>query len=153
MQNLLLTGLLACSLTVQARNEEPKITPGVVQSFNQQFKTAKEVQWKQVDEFYRASFWKSDQYVEAYFTGTGNLFATTRKISPLKLPVILQVPLRQYADYWITDATELFVEDTVSYVVTLQSANDTLMLRSSGTQWKPADTRTKRQRLESLLMQ
>jgi len=113
------------------------ISPVVVQSFKNTFSQATEVSWSVSDNFYKADFFLNGQYASVFYNCDGRLMATTRNITSLQLPVILQAAIKKdYNDYWISNLFELTNDDGISYYITLQKGDTKLILKSaSHTEW------------------
>lgn len=107
------------------------ISEAVIRSFQHSFAAAKEVTWEQYNELYKAKFALNGQYLTAFFTAEGELFAVTKNILSTQLPVLLQVKLKScHNNFWITDLFELSNEEGVTYFVTLENADNKLVLKS-----------------------
>jgi hypothetical protein len=78
------------------------------------------------------NFSLNGQYAAAFYTEEGKLMATTRNITSLQLPITLQASLKKdHAAFWITDLFELTTEGSTEYYVTLENAEQTLILKAS----------------------
>lgn len=116
-------------------HEEP-IHPVVLKSFQHSFRNAEEVNWTKSREFYKAQFRLNCQQVYAFYAMNGSLIATTRNLLFTELPVMLQTSLDELQNgYWITDLFELSNEDGTNYYITLENADNKLVLRSNKTNW------------------
>ena len=102
-------------------------------SFKQDFASAKEVTWETGKELAKATFKLNDQVMFAYYTESGELMAVVRNMVSGQLPINLLTNLKKnYKDYWITDLFEVSASNESSYYVTLQSADNVIVLKSSG---------------------
>jgi hypothetical protein len=111
----------------------PDIDAKVLNSFKNQFATATEVEWSVGSEYYKASFLYNNNYVFAYYSTEGGFLATLRNISSVNLPVMLQTVLKNdYEGYWISDLYELAKNDGTAYYVTLENAEQKIVLKSTG---------------------
>ena len=69
----------------------------------------------------------------AYYSEAGELIAVTRNIVSSQLPIALLTTLKKnYNSYWISDLFEISSNNDASYYVTLQSADQTVVLKSNG---------------------
>ncbi len=129
--------LLASVFTKSSFANDEKITPAVLNAFQKTFSAAKEVQWTETNNMYKAQFELSGQVVNAYYDQDGTMLAVVRNITSLQLPVALQASIKKdHADYWITELFELTNDSGTSYYVTLESADAKVVLRSSSsTNW------------------
>lgn len=120
------------------------ISPKAVKAFNSSFKNVTEVSWSIADNFYKASFSMNGQYVTAYYDADGNRKAVTRNISSLQLPITLQAELQKsYDNFWITDLFELADANGTSYYITLENANDKIVLKSNSSRWETFQKQSK----------
>ena len=136
MKLLLATLITVFSLvsTKSQASDEVKVSAAVLASFNTSFKNASEVKWNVSDNFYKAEFSMSGQYVTAYYDATASLIAVTRNVSSFQLPITLQTKLRtSYESHWISDLFELSDDNGTSYYVTVENGDEKLTLKSTGT--------------------
>lgn len=118
-----------------ASNRE-MIAPAVVASFQKTFNNASEVSWSSSRDFYKVQFLLNNQYITAFYDADGGLLALTKNISSTQLPILLDANLRaQYDGYWISELIECSTNDEVSYYVTLENANEKLILKSYSSNW------------------
>lgn len=114
-----------------------KVSAAVLQSFNSSFEKATEVKWTATTEYFKADFCYDGLYVSAFYDGTGTMIALTRNISPVQLPMRLQTSTKKhYNGYWISDLFELNNEAGTSYYMTIQNADDVVVLKAAaGDDW------------------
>lgn len=129
-------GLLAVMGTSNAYPSE-KVSPRVLASFKSEFSSAKDVEWDTGNNYFRAAFLLNEQKVFAYYSVEGELISIARYISPLQLPINLFSNLKNdYTKYWISDLFEVSNSEGLHYYVTLETADNKLMMRSSnGGSW------------------
>jgi hypothetical protein len=135
MKKMILTVAVALiTLGVMAAGPDQK----VLDAFNQDFKSAKEVEWTAGINYYRATFSYNDKHVFAYYDLNGELMGLTRYISISDLPMMLQGNLKKdYSDYWISDLFEVANNEGTSYYVTLENADTKMVLKASdGKSWR-----------------
>ena len=102
-------------------------------SFKQDFASAKEVTWETSKELVKATFKLNEQIMFAYYTESGELMAVVRNMVSGQLPINLLTNLKKnYQGYWITDLFEVSASNESSYYVTLESADNVIVLKSSG---------------------
>lgn len=105
----------------------------VLNAFNAEFNSAKQVEWATGSNYYRASFVYNNKHVFAYYNMDGEFLGMTRYISSMDLPIGLQTSLKNdYADYWISDLLEVAKNGGTAYYVTLEDADTRLVLKSAG---------------------
>lgn len=118
--------------------DEPEVSRAAIASFQSTFATATEVKWTVNEEYYKADFSLNGQYASAYYDIDGVLIATTRNITSLQLPIALQASLKKdYGSYWVSELFEVSNEDGTQYYVTLETADNKLILKAATTnEWK-----------------
>ncbi len=136
MKKLLFTLAIALS-TFSAFAGEEEVNPKVLNAFNREFKTAKEVEWTVGTNYYRATFTYNDKHVYAYYDNNGELLGLSRYISPTDLPLTLQGSLRgNYEAYWISDLFEVANNEGTTYYATVENADTKIVLKASdGKSW------------------
>lgn len=128
--------LLATSSLFSA--EVTEVNSVVLNAFKKQFANASDVEWNTGNNYFKASFlYNNNNYVNAFYSQEGEFIATTRNISSVNLPMLLQTSLKQkYDNYWISDLYELAKPESTSYYITLENADQKIILKSSGgTEW------------------
>jgi ABC-type enterochelin transport system ATPase subunit len=127
MAMMLMTGLTGAF----AKNNEG-ISNEITTSFNKDFASATNVSWNKQKNFTKATFTMSNQVMFAYYDENGSLIASARNILSEQLPINLMNDLKKgYSNYWISELFEMDKEGQASYYVTLENADETLILRSS----------------------
>lgn len=126
------------TLTTGAFAGEEKVKPEVLDAFNNKFTSAQDVTWMAGTNYYKAAFIYNGAWVFAYYNTTAKLVRLTRHVSSTQLPFYLQNSLKKkYADYWITDLVEESTVKGFSYYITLQDADQKIVLKSkNGSDWE-----------------
>ena len=109
-----------------------RVSPTVLKSFETSFKAAQEVSWTVTGEMYKAAFTFNGQHVTAFYNNEGSLVALTRNITSNQLPIKLQTELKNKETGWITDLFEVSGEEGVTYYVTMENADQKVVLKSEG---------------------
>ena len=137
MKKMILTLAIAVSSLV-AFAGEVNVNEKVLDAFKTEFAAVKEVEWAAGSDYYKASFKYNEKYVFAYFSTDGDLIGLTRYISPVDLPLNLQIGLKKNSNgYWISDLFEVAKNETTSYYITLENADTKTVLKSTGgSDWK-----------------
>ena len=144
MKKIILTLAIALS-TMYSFAGEVKVSSKVLNAFNSEFNSAKEVAWTATNSYYKAAFLFNDQHVFAFYSTEGELLGLTRYISSLDLPIRLQAGLKKdYSNYWISDLFEVSNSEGTGYYITLQNADSKIVLKSTGGEsWKTYEKKTK----------
>ncbi len=118
--------------TLSAFAGEDKVNPQVLNAFKSEFNTAKEVEWTIGINFYKAAFIFNDKHVFAFYNHEGELLGVTRFVSPVDLPLNLQISLKKkYGNYWVSDLFEVAKTEGTSYYLTLEDANTKTVVKAS----------------------
>lgn len=114
-------------------SEISAVDPQVLSAFKTQFENATEVEWTTGSNYYKADFSYNNNYVSAYYNTEGELIATVRNIASVNLPIMLQTSLKNnYEGYWISDLYELTKDEGITYIITLENADQKMVLKSAG---------------------
>jgi hypothetical protein len=135
MKTIFLSAVFAMLLATNSLNaaEVAEVNSVVLNAFKKQFANASDVEWSTGSNYYKASFLYNNNYVYAYYNPEGDFIATTRNISSVNLPMLLQTDLKQkYNNYWISDLYELAKPESTTYYITLENADQKIILKSSG---------------------
>ncbi len=125
--------MLTIALTTSAfANDNERMTQKAKESFNSNFTGTKAVIWQNQGEFVNATFTINDMVMYAYFNENGDLMAVTRNILSDQLPISLITDLKKnYSNHWISDLFEMAADGQTSYYITLENADETLILKSN----------------------
>lgn len=144
MKKIIMTVLIAMSSVsavfagrTPAFGGEEKINARVLDAFNKEFRTAKEISWTVAENYYEATFVYNDEYISAYYNTDGELIGLTRNISLGYLPLTLQNDLmKNYKDYWVSGLFEVNKDSGTSYYITVEDADSKIVLRATdGISW------------------
>ena len=112
---------------------EENVNQKVLDAFKNEFNTVREAEWTAGADYYRAAFVYNEKYVFAYYSTEGDLLGITRYISPVDLPMNLQINLKKkYGNHWISDLFEVAKSETTSYYITVEDADTKIVLKSTG---------------------
>lgn len=141
MKKSILTWVLLLTVSISstfANNKIENVNETVISSFKKDFASAQDVTWEKSKEVSKATFKLNDQVMFAYYAEDGNLLAVIRNIVSSQLPINLLSDLKKnYGSYWISDLFEMAADNSTSYYVTLQSGDQTIVLKSySSTGWE-----------------
>lgn len=139
MKKFLLIATLALLFTTGSAYATPvknEIPSTVQEHFKRHFAQATAITWESAATWYKASFQLNGQYLTAYFGTNGRPIAVSRNITTTQLPLNLQGHLQEYLQqYWVTDLFELATGPVSQYYITLENADETLILVNDGGQW------------------
>jgi hypothetical protein len=130
---LVLALLLTLGMSSTFANNAEGVSDRIINSFKKDFTNAQDVQWEKTKEFVKVTFSMNDQVMYAYYGNTGSLIAVTRNILSGQLPINLLADIkRNYGSYWISDLFEISMNNETAYYITLESGDQTLILKSAG---------------------
>ncbi len=110
-----------------------EVNPKVIKAFNTAFVSVDDVTWTTGSDFYKASFTYNSKYVYAYYSLEGKLLGLTRLMATSELPLILQTSVKnKYADMWVTDLFEVANADGTAYYLTVEDAENVMVVKSAG---------------------
>jgi len=127
-------GLMAITFGSTAIASDKEIDKTVQQAFNKEFAGAADVQWHANDQYVQVEFTFNSMRLAAYYNNEGETLAVVRNIYFSSLPLALQMNLKKIGKgYWITKICEVTTHDGTQYRVTLDNAEKTVELSSTGT--------------------
>lgn len=139
MKKMITAVVLSTVLLINAAfaNKTDNVSFKVENSFRQEFSQATDVTWGKTDGFYRAAFKMNNEVMTAYFTNDGQFMGVIRNLLSTQLPINLQTSLKkEYEGYWITELFEFAKPDSNGYYVTIQNADQVVILQSTdGSSW------------------
>ena len=110
----------------------PKVPAPVTTEFTDHFTGATDVMWEAGRNFFKATFSINGFTHFAYFSDNGTLMGIAHYLSPDKLPANLKTEIKNsYAGYWITDLFTYRNADEKAFVITIENADRTVVLKSS----------------------
>ena len=140
--------ILAMTLVVSTSfaNTKPETVSGqALNTFNSEFIGATDPTWAINKDFYQVTFKLDGQQMFAYYNKSGEFLAVSQNISSVQLPNNLKKGLKKVmGDRWITDLFEITNNDQTSWYVTIESADEKIVLKSeNGGKWKVFQTSEK----------
>lgn len=140
MKKIILTLMTAFVLTITigyAAKKDGNVPQYVESAFNSNFNFAKNVQWQKMDNYYEVIFNQHGRTLFAFYSEDADFMGIANYILSDKLPVTLKADLKtKYSNYWISDLFTYSINDKPGYVVTLENADQKIMLKSdNGKTW------------------
>ncbi len=138
-KKILIVALLVSSILTSAfAGKTESVSEKVLTSFRNEFKQAQELNWETGKGFAKVTFKLNEQVMFGYYEENGNLVALVRNIVTNQLPInLMTTVLNNLEGYWITDLFEVAASQSRSYYVTIQNADNTLVLKSEdGGAWQ-----------------
>ena len=136
--------ILAMTLVVSttfANTEPESVNSQALNTFNSEFVGAADATWTINKDFYQVTFTLDGQQMFAYYNKTGEFLAVSQNISSVELPNSLKKGLKKVmSNRWITDLFEITNNDQTSWYVTIESADEKIVLKSDGGKWRVFQT-------------
>ncbi len=136
MKHRILTLAFAMTVSISsifANNNEDVVNYRASSSFKKEFTQAQEVKWEKSKDFSKATFKMNDQLMVAYYNNEGVLLGVTRNITTSQLPLNLMNDVKKnYSKTWISDLFEVTTNEDTSYYITLEDADQKVVLKSNG---------------------
>lgn len=138
MKKIIITLAAIMTLSLCAFAGEENVRPEVLKAFQSKFETAQDVEWKAGSNYYKANFTYNGYRLVAFYNSDAELLGITRYIVSAQLPLYLQNKIKsKYQNYWITDLFELSNAAGFIYYITLENADQKIILKSEyGSDWQ-----------------
>lgn len=128
--------LLMIGVSAVFAGDSEGVSKKIVNAFRNDFAEAKDIKWQPSRDYVKVTFSLNNQVLFAWYsTDEGKLLGVVRNIVSSQLPIKLQSDLRRnYSDLWISDLFEVADQHSTTYYVTLENADNKLVLKSTGSQ-------------------
>lgn len=137
MKKIILIAALMLSHALALFANEEKVSPAVENAFKNKFPGAANVEWLAGPSYYKVNFTYNGVQLFAIFGDDASLIETARNITSNQLPYFLQKVKRNLTHYWITDLYEMSSDCGFSYYMTLENADNKIILEAKpGGDWK-----------------
>ncbi len=140
MKKIILTLMTAFVLTITvgyAAKKDGNVPQYVESAFNSNFNLAKNIQWQKMDNYYEVIFNQHGRTLFAFYSEDADFMGIANYILSDRLPQTLKSDLKtKYGNYWISDLFTYSINDKPGFVVTLENADQKIMLKSdNGKTW------------------
>jgi len=130
----ILVSLMMTLCILQAGFAAENVNDAIIRAFNANFSDAKEVSWEYADNYAKATFTLNGRIQYAFYTNNGELMGVAQYIRVDELPTSLSELIKKnYPSYWISNLFELNSDDDKNYYITIEDADQTLILKSNRT--------------------
>jgi hypothetical protein len=127
--------LLLLASSTYAGTTGPTVPASINAEFSRDFAQAKDVKWEAGSKFFKATFDLKGKVVFAFYANNADFMGVATNLLSDRLPRDLSAEIKtSYANYWITD---LFTYKTVNedgFIITLESSDKVIILKSVGTE-------------------
>lgn len=133
----MMLGLAMMVMVITSAFATENVNTKVLNAFRTDFIGAEDVTWTTGAGYHKAAFTLSGQRIFAYYSFSGGLMGVARYITTLQLPLNLISELKNsYSEFWVSDLFEVNNDDGTHYYITLEDADNTIILKSSnGFDW------------------
>ncbi len=122
--------VLSFTATFAASND---ISKDARRTFSETFAKATDVKWEKFDTYYSAAFVLNGQAFNALLSEDGDMIAVSRNILSTELPTDLKAALPPvFAASWIADLVKYTIGDETKYYLTIENADEKIILESIG---------------------
>jgi len=105
----------------------------IKRAFEKEYAGAADVTWYVYDEYIKVDFSLDGMQLAGFYSKDGRMLGVARNIHFSSLPLMLQIGQKKnYKGYWITEIYELANGDGTRYFLTLENADKTIKLGSTG---------------------
>lgn len=116
----------------------------VLRSFHKTFAQAKDVSWTTGSDLFVVNFRYNNQHITAYYAVDGEMVVMTKNILSTQLPLMLEASLKEnYTGYWISSVVECSNNEGVNYYVTVENADQKVVLVSAANSWNVQTRKSK----------
>ena len=132
--------ILALVLTVStsfAFTGPESVSRQALNTFSSDYAGATDEIWTINKDFYQVAFTLDGKRMFAFYNKSGDFIAITHNISSVQLPGGLKKSLKKLmGNRWITDLFEVSHDNETSWYVTLETADQKIILKSNGGNWR-----------------
>ena len=133
---ILMTATMLMTISVMFAQEVKTIPSRVVKELHTEFDNVSSLEWKTVDQFYKATFTTNGRLLEAFYTADGTLTALSRRLTVDQLPLALAKQVKEkMINYGVSDLFELLTDRGTEYFLTVSNEKETKKFTSQGTNW------------------
>jgi len=138
MKKIIIILALVFSVSTSFAFTRPEsVSSQVLNTFSSEYVGATEATWTISKDFYQVAFTLDGQRMFAFYNKSGDFIAVTRNISSVQLSKSLKKSLKKLmGNRWITDLFEITHDDETSWYVTMESADQKIILKSNGGKWR-----------------
>jgi hypothetical protein len=133
---IVLTTAFLMSVSVMFAQDVKPVPAYIVKELHTEFTNVSNLQWKTVDQFYKASFITDGTALDVFYSGDGTLAAVARKLTVDQLPLVLAKEVKEKAmKHTISELFELLTDKGTEYFLIINNEKETKRFRSEGQYW------------------
>ncbi len=122
--------IIACTMSAFAKPLD--VNRYIMSKFQNQFKNASNVSWKESQEFTSATFIQNGEKTSVFYDASNNLISITKEISVEDLPTVAQETIATKYKNYTVDSVINYLDGNgiMSYYVKLNRGNKSIILKS-----------------------
>jgi hypothetical protein len=134
---ILFASIILTVTATYANSHLSHIPETVISEFRHDFSYSKNVNWEMIGNYYKASFNEHGMTFYAFYTEDADLMGIATSLPADRLPATLLSKIKvKYSSYWISDLYSLNINNTPGYFITVENADQKIMLKTDGnTSW------------------
>ena len=133
---IVLTTAFLMTVSVMFAQDAKPVPSFIEKELQAEFKDVTNLQWKTVDQFYKASFTTEETALDVFYSFDGTLTAVSRKLTVDQLPLVLVKEVKEKAiNYGISELFELLTDKGTEYFLVVNNEKETKTYRSEGHYW------------------
>lgn len=135
---MLAAAFILTANAIFAESDRTRIPESVASAFTSEFVHVRDVRWENFGNYFKASFIQRGKTVYAFYSDNAEFMGVAKNILSDRLPGMLQTEIKnKYPGYWITDLATYQVGDKDGFLVTLENADQKIVLKTQDNQhWK-----------------
>jgi len=132
MKKIISIALILVAFSTAHAFAQTSTPSAVVGSFEHKFINAEKASWTVVKTLYRVDFSLQNQSLTAFFSGDGELVASSRNITPMQLPISLNSSLeKHFGKYIVSSLFEVDEHDEIHYYAKVNNQKTEILLKST----------------------
>ena len=126
-----------------AKNAVPE---SVAYAFNQGFSHAKLIHWDSFGTYFKATFMQRGETMYAFYSDDAEFMGLAKNVLSDNLPVTLLSAIKtKFQGYWITDLTNYEVAGKNGFLITIENADEKIVLKAIANQHWQIYSRTNKE--------
>ncbi len=131
MKRLLIAAITVLVISSSAfATDENKVSFNIRETFKEEFKDARQVEWTVKPDFIKAVFQEKGAWVNVFYDKQGNKIGKSHTITLEDLPLSARRTIaKKYADYNITEAVEFSGVEGDAFYITAENDSEKVILK------------------------
>ena len=122
------------------------VPESVAYAFNQSFSHAKLIHWDSFGTYFKATFMQRGETMYAFYSDDAEFMGLAKNVLSDNLPVTLLSAIKtKFQGYWITDLTNYEVAGKNGFLITIENADEKIVLKAIANQHWQIYSRTNKE--------